>query len=316
MAPEFQDIAITGKPERSTIHRGSGDRTYIVPFPLSSDPPDEWCVAFDGEWNRNESAPTVRIQGSTLFLDCTLDEIQHHTDNLEVCIATANLEYREQLHARAYKEANEKGEAEAQMIGKERAIEEALGKLTTGSDERQKYKSVPVSDERQKYKGVLGGDERQEYKGVGGWLLWLCISLTLLGPLIMLGSIFTEYRAAAQYSDQIVLSGSFGDRFPGLTTYVTIECVLGALLAAFSIYAGVGLWRVRPHAVGTARTYFLLSVVYQVFIAALVPFAGLPQWMQDVVYSHQKRSAITAMGACMIWISYLNRSDRVKNTFR
>ena len=38
MTLEFRDIAIVGKSERSTIHRGSGAYSYIVPFSLSSDP--------------------------------------------------------------------------------------------------------------------------------------------------------------------------------------------------------------------------------------------------------------------------------------
>lgn len=295
MSPEFQDIAINGKPERSTIHRGSGTHTYIVPFPLSSNPPDEWCVAFDEGWNRNELSSTVRIQGSILFLDCALDELQHHTDYLEVCIANANLEYREQLQARVHKEATEKSEAAARRFGEERAVEEALGKLTTGRELRQK-----------KYKDVPGGDGRQKYKGVGGWLLWLCIGLTILGPLISFGALSEEYRAAEQYSLQV----------PGLMTYVTIECILGALLAVFGFYAGVALWRIRPHAVGAARTYFLLSVVYQVLMISLVPFAGFPSRMQDVLISQGVRNTIAAMGICLIWISYLNRSDRVKKYLR
>ena len=72
-----------------------------------------------------------------------------------------------------------------------------------------------------------------QYKGVGGWLLWLCLGLTVFSPLLTLAMLTKSYLDSAQYFARV----------PALATLVAVDTILSVALMAFSIYAGLGLWR-------------------------------------------------------------------------
>lgn len=143
------------------------------------------------------------------------------------------------------------------------------------------------------------------YKGVGGWLLLFCLALTVFSPLITLGSLVASYKEYSQY---------FG-RFPGLGVITVIDTFLSVGLMAFSIYAGLGLWRIRPGAVQTAKRYLLWCLAYLV-VAAVLPFmAGLPSQANDAMMAEVVKGAARSVAYFAIWYSYLNTSKRVKATY-
>ena len=144
-----------------------------------------------------------------------------------------------------------------------------------------------------------------EYKGVGGWLLLLCLGLTVFSPLSTLGSLAEEYLESSKYFDQ----------FPGLLVITVIYTILSLGIVAFSIYAGVGLWSIRPGAVQMAKRFLLCLLGYHA-IAAILPFtAGLPstatQAMIETGATHLSRGVIYFA----VWYSYLNKSKRVIATY-
>ncbi len=143
------------------------------------------------------------------------------------------------------------------------------------------------------------------YKGVGGWLLFFCLGLTVLSPLITLGSLVASYSESSQYFDT----------FPGLLVITVIDTFLSVGLMAFSIYAGVGLWRIRPGALQTAKKYLLWFLAY-LAIAAVLPFmAGLPSAANDVLIGEVAKSTFRGVIYFAIWYSYLNKSQRVRGTY-
>src|SRR5262249_20060246 len=81
------------------------------------------------------------------------------------------------------------------------------------------------------------------YKGVRGWLLLLCLGLTVFTPLFTIGSLATGFSESSKYFDQ----------FPGLLIITVTDTILSLGMMVFSIYAGTGLWSIRPGAVQTAK---------------------------------------------------------------
>jgi hypothetical protein len=144
------------------------------------------------------------------------------------------------------------------------------------------------------------------YKGVAGWLRFFCIVLTVITPLLSLLLLAKSYNDTCKYFD----------RFPRLAVIMGIDSLLSLSLMGYSIYAGVGLWRIRPGAVRTAKRYLVSYLVYLV-IAAVLPFtAGLPSAantaMLGVIFKGFVRGGIF-FG---IWYSYLGTSQRVKATYQ
>ena len=143
------------------------------------------------------------------------------------------------------------------------------------------------------------------YKGIGGWLVLLCLALTIFSPLMTIASIFSTFVQA---------SNAFS-MFPGLLVITIIDSILSLGLMAFSIYAGVSLWRIRPGAVIIAKR-FLLTVLGYSAIAAILPFiAGLPSSSNDAMVLPIVIQTFRAAIFVIIWYLYLTKSKRVHATF-
>jgi len=142
-------------------------------------------------------------------------------------------------------------------------------------------------------------------KNVGGWLLLLCLVLTIFSP------IMTFYSLATSFTE---LERQFM-AYSGLKTIFYLDTVLSTILMIFSVRAGISLWRVLPGAVTRAKNYLYLYLGYT-GISSILPFmVGLPsiltQAMLPIVFTGVVRSVIFFS----IWFAYLNRSKRVKETF-
>lgn len=143
------------------------------------------------------------------------------------------------------------------------------------------------------------------YKGIGGWLLFLCLSLTFLGPLLSVRNIVMGYQDLSPYFSQI----------PRLSLFTGIYSVLSVGMVGWAIFAGTSLWRVRPQAISITKLYFLGLVGFAVLVSLLPYMSGLSG---EVAKTFSIGSLKTTPGTLLyvvIWYTYLNRSKRVKATF-
>jgi hypothetical protein len=132
-----------------------------------------------------------------------------------------------------------------------------------------------------------------------------CIALTILSPLLTFGSLASLYSKTSPYFD----------RFPGLLVIAVIDTFLSTGLMAFSIYAGVGLWLIRPGAVQTAKKYLLCILAYYA-VAAVLPFmAGLPSTANETMIAGAVTNILRGIIYVAVWYSYLNKSKRVRATY-
>jgi hypothetical protein len=144
-----------------------------------------------------------------------------------------------------------------------------------------------------------------EYKGVGGWLFLLCLGLTIFSPLIALLGLARGYREGSQYFAQ----------YPGLLTLTALDTLLVLGLLAFSIYAGTGLWTLRPGAVRMAKRYLLCFLGYQAVALFLPLIAGLPSEVTEGIIAQATRDGLRGLLYVAVWHSYLSKSKRVRATY-
>ena len=142
-------------------------------------------------------------------------------------------------------------------------------------------------------------------KGVKGWLLFLCINLAILSPLIRVYFLATSYAGIQEY--MLFL--------PRLRAVTIVQSILSVGIILFCIYAGIGLWMVRPGAVGTAKLFLLVSLGYGVVEIVLQyisihPFEPDGAWVTNVVRDFIRAAVTTA-----IWYAYLHKSTRVRETY-
>lgn len=143
------------------------------------------------------------------------------------------------------------------------------------------------------------------YRGVKGWLLLLCIIMTIISPL-----------ANAAYI--IINHGNLSplyERFPELQLTFIFDALLRLGLMAFSIYAGTALWRVRPNAVALAKMSWALFLGFAILSIFLPLTAGLPPEAYPQIIREGFRGAFGPFLAYQLWTAYLNKSKRVKATY-
>jgi len=138
---------------------------------------------------------------------------------------------------------------------------------------------------------------------VGGWLLVLCLILTIATPAVCLFRIFSHTIPAlmgAHASTRIVL--------------LSVYSILFVSIAILSLIAGLKLWLVKPNAVGFAKKYLLIywiaNVAYfAVWIALLRPTRGVS--FAEMGWYHVVGPTLPVA----LWYSYLEHSKRVRATY-
>ncbi len=150
----------------------------------------------------------------------------------------------------------------------------------------------------------MTGDDRQ-LRGVKGWLLLLCLLLTIFDPLVVLISLFIVSEGArASYETN-----------PPLFRLILISGVLRIGLAVFSMYAGLSLWRIAPKAVTTARHYLVGVVILSVLLLILPSVLRVSKASSEGFTPENLFNTVFTVIYVIIWYVYLSRSRRVRATY-
>ncbi|MBP6941325.1 MAG: DUF2569 family protein [Syntrophorhabdaceae bacterium] len=144
-----------------------------------------------------------------------------------------------------------------------------------------------------------------QYKGVKGWLLLLCVCLTVLDPFSAFMTLIAATNAAKPHFD----------RYPELFRLVLIGGICSTFLIVFSIYAGLSLWRVVPNAVTTAKRYFISAFIYALFSMFLPVIVGVSEKAFPEFSQGASINNVIVILYLAIWYLYLMRSKRVRATY-
>ncbi|HKF23401.1 MAG TPA: DUF2569 family protein [Candidatus Angelobacter sp.] len=128
---------------------------------------------------------------------------------------------------------------------------------------------------------------RKDLQGVGGWLLFFCIALVILGPVWLL----SEVNSAA------------GSDLLGM--------VLEIAQIAFGVVVGIFVWNVRQVAFTLLWIYFGVTTVYS--LLAIIGSIELTNEGQGepMTFVYSIRSLIYVV----VWFLYFRKSQRVRATF-
>ena len=138
---------------------------------------------------------------------------------------------------------------------------------------------------------------------VVGWLLFLCLLLTLVFPAT------TLYRILAHTLPSLLEENS-----PRSIFLLIVYCVVSAGLAVFSVIAGLKLWLVRPGAVTFARrwlwAYLITHLAYfGLWVAIAKQLTSLS--LAAMGWNH----VVGPIGSFALWYFYLEHSKRVRETY-
>lgn len=145
-------------------------------------------------------------------------------------------------------------------------------------------------------------------KGVKGWLLFLVLALMILWPLLRISNIDQNFRDAETKYPNLISIDKWG-------YYKTSVWASTFLFIAFSFYAGYGLaggnnWKVVRRAIDIL---LIIGPLATLIIGALIPliiFGNIQEMLNEIIGSF-----VASLLWTFIWILYLVKSKRVRNTY-
>lgn len=137
-------------------------------------------------------------------------------------------------------------------------------------------------------------------KGVKGWLLVLCIILTVVSPAITVYSVAVSWQATSPLFEKV----------PGLAGLIMLDSLLNLGIAGFAVYVGVRLWSAKPGADKTAMSFMVALPILRALMFMIVLFSDV-RGLGFAAFMALFQASVFAM----VWHAYLDRSKRVQATF-
>lgn len=151
-------------------------------------------------------------------------------------------------------------------------------------------------------------DDESPKAGIGGWLLFLCIWLTIVNPIGCLLSM----RAWIAFFDHP--KGGSDDILP----LIALDIVVGATSMLGSVISGLFLWQRIRHAVRVAQTYLvlqlILTTIYVGMAIILTQHVYIGRTEMDLA-DHVVGLLARSFLYFVVWFFYLQNSSRVRMTY-
>lgn len=146
-------------------------------------------------------------------------------------------------------------------------------------------------------------------QGVAGWLLLLCLMLTVVGPLITAG-LLVQHHLGWPPS----LAGLRSQPLPALLLALASVLVEAGSIV-YGLYAGLRLWLLRPAAVNTAKAALLWGLVASVATLTLQWLAGPTVGAAGGLLHTINLGLLPDLVFFTASFAYLNKSARVQATY-
>jgi hypothetical protein len=147
-------------------------------------------------------------------------------------------------------------------------------------------------------------------QGVRGWLLFLCLNLTIIIPfsfILQINGVLKIFYLPGMQLNQLMFKQSL--------MYNIVSMVAMILLSIFSFYAGLSLWGLKNNATKITKLFLISQLSLMVIIFAIRPFmvgslGGNANSIGDVI-----KCLIPFLSYFSVWYLYLSYSRRVHNTY-
>jgi hypothetical protein len=152
--------------------------------------------------------------------------------------------------------------------------------------------------------------EKRGPQGVRGWLLFLCLNLTIIIPFSFIyqtNCALKIFYLPGMQLNQLIFKQSL--------LYNIISMAVMILLAIMSFYAGLSLWGLKQRAVKNTKLFLITQLSLMVIIVVIRPFmafslGGNSNSIGDII-----KGLIPFLSYFSVWYLYLSYSRRVQNTY-
>ena len=154
--------------------------------------------------------------------------------------------------------------------------------------------------------------------GIKGWLKFFCIGLTIIFPARSILNLISSLSVISRINFKTVGDFSSGNM---LINIVYLDCAASIYVIFLSAYAGITLWKKRPHGPAAARVYLTSYLCYGFLAAASIQAAAYANTFNFSLFENTELLGKTifylveSIAVFSIWSLYLKHSKRVAKTF-
>jgi len=144
--------------------------------------------------------------------------------------------------------------------------------------------------------------------GVKGWLLFFCIALVILGPILSFGGMTGNWEKSKPIFEIL----------PSLKLAMTIENFGITVMMITGFLVGIKVWGGNPRGKKMAQAFLKFRIIGFLVIeilAFLIIFPNLPSSVVPEVVGGYLGVIFREFIVCLTWWFYLKKSKRVRNTF-
>jgi hypothetical protein len=170
--------------------------------------------------------------------------------------------------------------------------------------------TITISNAITKFNNRQALVQKASPRGVKGWLLLLCLNLTIFIPASCLYEVNCIFDLFNSTKNKILLF-----MFKPLLLYNMIILVSMVCLAIFSFYAGLRLWEIKSRAVKIAKVFLITQVSLTVIIVIIRPFMTLPLGGNENIVAEVMQRLLPSLLNFSLWYLYLSHSRRVFHTY-
>jgi len=144
-------------------------------------------------------------------------------------------------------------------------------------------------------------------QGVGGWLLFYCIALTVLGPLLSIFGMLSGWSQAAP---------AFVD-FPVIRTVMIVENLGVAAIVVYGFVVGCIVWSGSLQGKRVVKRFLIIRLVGFIVLeaVAILMMIGLPVEIVAAGFGGVIGAIVREGIYFAIWWLYFMKSVRVRNTY-
>lgn len=130
--------------------------------------------------------------------------------------------------------------------------------------------------------------------GMGGWLLYFCISLTILNPAYLIIQLIVTFTLSTDVLGAVV------------------AIVLTLAEMTYFIIIGIRLWQQKENAVRQTKIFLIIIFVLSIADLVYLSLSGVSEQADAA----SLQAEVRAIPFTILWFIYFSRSKRVKNTFK
>ena len=155
-------------------------------------------------------------------------------------------------------------------------------------------------------------ERSDEANKVGGWLLFFCVQLTIIGPIFATLFTISEFVQIDLFVSRGLIASSYRGAFEATASVMLISNLITKI---WGFVIGCGIWKGGRHLLSNVKQFILWGCIIQVIASCIVFIILVSEVSGEVAIKSAARPIVSSIAYFLLWWFYFEKSKRVRNYF-